>query len=102
MSMQSPRWVWGQHQAGRPQAACSALLILLGESLAFSDQTLQQRSRFPVLAVLLVKLTDLIQDDWQADLIGQKHRPATMGREAIARQENHIDVACASGDALFE
>ncbi|MNQ86810.1 hypothetical protein D3C85_1020120 [compost metagenome] len=38
----------------------------------------------------------------QAELVGIKHRSAAMGREAVAGQEDHVDIAGTLGDALFE
>src|SRR6185436_16358134 len=47
-----------------------------------------------------LKLLDRIQDVLQADRVGIEHRPAAVGREAVAGQVDHVDVGGAQRDAL--
>src|SRR5579871_341826 len=63
-----------------------------GKGLAFLHKLLEQRSRFPQLAVLLMKLLNPLQDFLKAYGVGIPHRSSPVGRVSIAVQINDVDI----------
>src|SRR5678810_500136 len=52
--------------------------------------------------VALLELLDGGEHAGQADRVGIEHRPAAVGREAVAGQVHHVDVGGAQRDAFLE
>src|SRR5262245_26467559 len=81
----------------------SGLLVLRVEALAVLCEPCEQRRRLPLRAlVALPELVDRIQHLVQPDLVGVEHRPAAVGREAVAGEVHHVDVGSAQRDAFLE
>src|SRR5712692_4715098 len=72
------------------------------ELLSFGGEFLEQRSRFPELAVNRVETPHRLQDLVQADGVGIKHRPAAIAREAVTVDIDDVDVGCPQCDALLQ
>src|SRR6185295_10924426 len=63
----------------------------------------EQGRRLPLRALIaFLKLLDGMQNLVQADRVGVEHRPAAVGREAVAGEVDHVDVGGAQGDALLK
>src|SRR5919201_3273919 len=63
----------------------------------------EQRRGLPLVAVIaLLESLDRAEHPVQSHGVGVEHRPAPIGREAVARQVHHIDVRRAERDALLE
>src|SRR5258708_5654641 len=70
---------------------------------SFLRQFHEQRRRLPHGAlVAFLKRLNRIQDLLQPDGIRVKHRPAAVGREAVAGEVHHVDVGGPQRDAFLE
>src|SRR5690606_12563639 len=74
----------------------------ISELASFFGQFLEQRCRLPPGAQLLVEFADAGVDTIQTDRVSIEHRPALMGREAVAVDIDDVDIAGTLGNALFQ
>ena len=65
-------------------------------------EAMEQRSRLPDLAVLSVEFADSLVHVFEADGVRIPHRPAAIGREAIAVEIDNVNVRSAQGVAFFQ
>src|SRR3954469_1955500 len=76
---------------------------VVGERRAFVGKLVQQRGRLVALVAGLFRdLAQPVADFLQAYGVGPVHRPAAPCGESVAVEPDHIDVARARRDALFE
>src|SRR5574341_2633832 len=52
--------------------------------------------------IALLETADAVEHLAQADGVGIEHRPAAIGREAVAREVHHVDVGGAQRDAFLQ
>src|SRR5690349_3817162 len=77
--------------------------VLAIEFLSFLREFHEKRRRFPDGPLIAIgKGFDPAQDLVQPDGIRVEHRPAAVGREAVAGEVNHVDVRGAQRDAFLE
>src|SRR5690348_9952958 len=86
----------------RRLGGCGLFLVEIREFLAFLRQALQERSRLPKFAMPRVKFLNALADLFQSNRVGIPHRPAAIGREAVAVEVNDVDIHRAQGDAFLE
>src|SRR5260370_18291627 len=77
-------------------------LVEFGECAALLSQSIQQRSRFPELAMLPVELRNAFEDLIQPRGVGVPHWPSAISWKPVAIQVNDVDVDGTQGDALLE
>src|SRR5580704_3222164 len=77
-------------------------LIEVRELFALFSQALQERSRLPKFAMLLVKLLDALENFFQANRVGVPHRPAAIGWETVAVEVDDVDIDGAQCESFFK
>src|SRR5437870_387760 len=88
--------------SGGFSSCCTLVLIEIFETLACFRQALQQGSRFPQFAVLLMKFADPVIDFFEADGICIPHGPTPVTGEAISIEVDDVDINGAQRIAFLE
>ena len=94
-----------QQQQAEQQATDHAWSRGSGEGLALGREAREQGSWFPEIGVVVRiarKAMHGLHHVEQANLIRVLHRAAAIDRKTIAREVDHVDVARARGNALFQ
>src|SRR5690349_17562134 len=87
----------------RKSCRCGDLsFVEIRKRLALLGKRLEQRSRFPKLTVLIVKLGNSIVNFFQTNRVRVPHRASAPGRISIPIQINNIDIYRANRDAFFQ
>src|SRR5258708_18095464 len=81
---------------------CAVLFGESGEGFALLGELLQQRSRAPGFAMLLVKFADAFVNFFQTYCIRVPHRAPAIGGETVAVEIDDIDVHGAKRNTFFE
>src|SRR6185503_20127177 len=70
---------------------------------AFLGELHEERRRLPLRALIaFLKGLNTLQNLIESDAIRIEHRPAAVGRKAVAGEVDHVDVRGAQRDAFFE